>query len=42
MNHSRRFWRVVERLCPDMARAKTWLDTHGSELHRYGLQHDAR
>lgn len=42
MNHSRRFWRVVERICPHMARAKTWLDTHGTELHRYGLQHDAR
>jgi predicted metal-dependent hydrolase len=42
MNHSRRFWRVVERVCPHMARAKTWLDSHGAELHRYGLQHDAR
>jgi predicted metal-dependent hydrolase len=36
MNHSRRFWRVVEGLCPDLARAKTWLDVHGGELHRYG------
>ena len=37
MNHSRRFWRLVERICPHMGRAKAWLDAHGAELHRYGL-----
>jgi predicted metal-dependent hydrolase len=37
MNHSRRFWRLVERICPHVTRAKTWLDVHGSNLHRYGL-----
>jgi len=37
MNHSVRFWRVVQRLCPDHERAKVWLDVHGSDLHRYGL-----
>jgi predicted metal-dependent hydrolase len=37
MNHSARFWRLVGRLCPDVPRAKAWLDSHGSELHRYGL-----
>ena len=37
MNHSRRFWRLVERICPHVARAKAWLDAHGSNLHRYGL-----
>jgi hypothetical protein len=37
MNHSRRFWRLVERVCPDGERAKVWLDVHGSDLHRYGL-----
>ena len=37
MNHSRRFWRLVERVCPDMGRAKAWLDAHGTDLHRYGL-----
>ena len=42
MNHSRRFWRLVERICPDVARAKAWLDAHGSELHRYGCADDAR
>lgn len=37
MNHSRKFWSLVERICPDVARAKTWLDAHGSNLHRYGV-----
>ena len=37
MNHSARFWRLVQRLCPDHDRAKTWLDAHGADLHRYGL-----
>jgi predicted metal-dependent hydrolase len=37
MNHSRAFWRVVTRIYPNVARAKTWLDSHGPELHRYGL-----
>ena len=37
MNHSRRFWRLVEQICPDMRRAKAWLDAHGTDLHRYGL-----
>jgi predicted metal-dependent hydrolase len=36
MNHSRRFWRVVEGICPHMGRAKAWLDAHGADLHRYG------
>jgi predicted metal-dependent hydrolase len=37
MNHSARFWRLVQRLCPDHDRAKAWLDAHGADLHRYGL-----
>jgi predicted metal-dependent hydrolase len=37
MNHSAKFWRVVQRLQPDHERAKTWLDVHGADLHRYGL-----
>jgi predicted metal-dependent hydrolase len=36
LNHSRRFWRLVERICPHVTRAKTWLDVHGGNLHRYG------
>ncbi len=42
MNHSLAFWRLVERICPHMTCAKTWLDAHGTELHRYGMQTDAR
>jgi hypothetical protein len=37
MNHLPRFWRLVERICPEMSRAKAWLDVHGTELHRYGM-----
>jgi hypothetical protein len=37
MNHSARFWRVVQRLCPGHEPAKAWLDVHGTDLHRYGL-----
>jgi len=37
LNHSRRFWRIVNRLHPDAHRAKIWLDVHGTDLHRYGL-----
>ena len=37
MNHSPRFWRVVEGICPHVARAKFWLDAHGADLHRYGM-----
>jgi predicted metal-dependent hydrolase len=38
MNHSARFWRVVARVCGSVERAKVWLDTHGNDLHRYGIQ----
>jgi predicted metal-dependent hydrolase len=37
MNHSARFWRLVNRLAPGHERAKAWLDAHGADLHRYGL-----
>jgi predicted metal-dependent hydrolase len=37
MNHSAKFWRLVQRLFPDQERAKVWLDVHGADLHRYGL-----
>jgi predicted metal-dependent hydrolase len=42
MNHSPRFWRLVQRLCPDHKRAKVWLDVNGSDLHRYGLPEAGR
>jgi predicted metal-dependent hydrolase len=38
MNHSRRFWRLVQGIYPEAERAKAWLDAHGSDLHRYGAQ----
>ena len=40
MNHSARFWRLLGRMCPDMERAKAWLDAHGTDLHRYGIAYD--
>jgi len=40
LNHSRAFWRVVERISPHYKVAKVWLDTHGPGLHRYGMTCD--
>ncbi len=40
MNHSSRFWRLLSRICPDMDRAKAWLDARGTDLHRYGMERD--
>jgi predicted metal-dependent hydrolase len=31
-NHSRRFWRVVEGLCPEWRDAERWLRKHGKEI----------
>ena len=36
MNHSPRFWRLVQRICPHHQTARAWLDAHGADLHRYG------
>lgn len=36
LNHSARFWALVDTICPDVAEARGWLRTHGAELHRYG------
>jgi predicted metal-dependent hydrolase len=38
MNHSRAFWRQVERICPDFRRARNWLNKNGADLHRYGAE----
>lgn len=35
-NHSPAFWRIVEQLTGHSKPARTWLRTHGAELHRYG------
>jgi predicted metal-dependent hydrolase len=37
MNHSAKFWRVVQRLCSSHEKSKVWLDVHGADLHRYGF-----
>jgi predicted metal-dependent hydrolase len=36
MNHSKRFWSLVRQAMPEMDAARTWLYTHGTDLHRYG------
>jgi predicted metal-dependent hydrolase len=36
MNHSRRFWAVVDRLHPDSDRCRAWLKAKGQDLHLYG------
>jgi predicted metal-dependent hydrolase len=36
MNHSRRFWRVLEMLSPDTERARDWLRREGASLHAVG------
>jgi len=36
MNHSRKFWALVESATPRMEEAKDWLDVYGADLHRYG------
>lgn len=36
MNHGPRFWRSLRELCPDVDRAKAWMQTNGAALHAYG------
>lgn len=38
MNHSRRFWRLVEDVCPDHDRARRWLIREGPALHAIGVE----
>ena len=35
MNHSPRFWAIVERICPDWRAQRDWLKTHASDLMRF-------
>lgn len=37
MNHSERFWNLVEEICPDMKEQKTWLRANGASLHAVRL-----
>ncbi|MBI4724882.1 MAG: M48 family metallopeptidase, partial [Rhodomicrobium sp.] len=36
MNHGPRFWRLVRDAVPAMQKARIWLKTYGTELHRFG------
>ncbi len=38
LNHSRRFWRLVETLCPHTEAARTWLNGKGAALHAIGAE----
>jgi predicted metal-dependent hydrolase len=38
MNHGPRFWRLVRDAVPNYHRAKIWLKTNGTELHRFGSE----
>jgi predicted metal-dependent hydrolase len=35
MNHSRRFWQLVDEAYPSRRAAQAWLKRHGPELHAY-------
>jgi predicted metal-dependent hydrolase len=36
MNHSPRYWRLLNSLCPHVEEAERWLKKNGTSLHRYG------
>lgn len=38
LNHSDRFWALVDRLNPDSKPARKWLRANGADLHRYGRE----
>ncbi len=38
LNHSRRFWRLVELLCPQTESARAWLNLKGAALHAIGAE----
>jgi predicted metal-dependent hydrolase len=38
LNHSRRFWRLVELLCPHAYTARAWLRARGADLHAVGAE----
>jgi predicted metal-dependent hydrolase len=41
LNHSDRFWNLLDSMTPERHRAETWLGAHGNGLHRYGKQRAA-
>jgi predicted metal-dependent hydrolase len=38
LNHSKRYWRALERIFPEWRRAEAWLRAHGPSLYRYGTR----
>lgn len=36
LNHSRRFWAIVEDIADEPDRGRAWLRDHGASLHRFG------
>jgi predicted metal-dependent hydrolase len=36
LNHSKRYWKIVDGIFPERERAEAWLRANGSGLHRYG------
>ena len=36
LNHGRKFWRLVDQLCPGNRVPRYWLKRYGATLHRYG------
>lgn len=40
LNHSARFWSLLDSMTPDRKRAESWLHAHGNSLHRYGKARD--
>jgi predicted metal-dependent hydrolase len=38
MNHSPRFWHLVESVCPQTREARSWLNTYGAGLHAIGAE----
>ncbi|MEX2453106.1 MAG: SprT family zinc-dependent metalloprotease [Rhodospirillaceae bacterium] len=38
LDHSDRFWSLVEKICPNHRTARSWLRRNGPDLHRYGRE----
>ena len=36
LNHSKRYWKIVDGVFPERKRAEIWLRANGAQLHRYG------
>jgi predicted metal-dependent hydrolase len=36
LNHSKRYWKIVDGIFPERERAEAWLRANGAGLHRYG------